>query len=580
MRKQTTLQLLTISFAFPFSFALITVLLSCASSMAQVNTDWVALYSSPFHLVDYGRKIKVDADGNVYVGGHSKIDDQGNSKVAILKYDAAGNLLWVYNNSNTADIMEDMTLDAEGNIYYAGERWEAGTSEWDLLTVKVNTEGDSVWTSIYDGDGFGLGWDYGMALTLDASGNVYTLGYGAAPSFNGYDYEIVKYDSNGNQQWEVNWSNPDNPGMQANYFNDAYRIAPDNNGALFVSGYAFNGTTDEITLLKYSADGDFMWQKSYDTKTNWPEIWDNRNFMKIDSANNIYLSGNVYDSTKHSDILLIKYDNNGTLLWSAAWNSPGNDSDYVSGDFYDEEGLTFDHQGNIFVSGTTTNPAVIFSENIITLKYSGDGDLLWENTFNGIGNDEDRPYSITSDNSGNAYICGTTANSSGIGVLDYITFKLDGVTGQQDWKETFNGADDFYDQAHSIAVDDHNNVYVTGYSGIGSDPFDFHAQIATIKYSQSSTGIANLNHDITATVFPNPAFENIVVRFNLAYPSDVVLYLTNELGEMAGNRMEKTLEPGMHDLSFDVRSLTNGVYHLVLIENGKIHQQNVCVIQN
>ena len=143
----------------------------------------------------------------------------------------------------------------------------------------------------------------------------------------------MKYDSNGNQQWETNWSNPDNVGMQANYFNNAYRIAPDNNGSVFVSGYSFNGTTDEITLLKYSAAGDFMWQKNYDTKTNWPEIWDNRNFMKIDSANNIYLAGNVYDSTKHSDILLIKYDNDGTLLWSAAWNSPGNDSDYVSGDF-------------------------------------------------------------------------------------------------------------------------------------------------------------------------------------------------------------------------------------------------------
>jgi hypothetical protein len=87
MRKHTTLQLLPISFAFPFSFALIPLLLSCASSVAQVNTDWVALYSSPYHLLDYGRKIKVDADGNVYVGGHSKLMTRA-TKNGDTKYDA------------------------------------------------------------------------------------------------------------------------------------------------------------------------------------------------------------------------------------------------------------------------------------------------------------------------------------------------------------------------------------------------------------------------------------------------------------------------------------------------------------
>ncbi len=577
MKTNFTFPLLRISYGAIKPHMLMLFLFISAYSNAQVNTEWIQYYSSNFQLVDYGRKIKIDAAGNVYIGGHSKIDDQGNSKVTILKYDASGLLLWVYNNTNTADILEDMVLDDEGNIFYAGERWETGTSEWDLLTVKVNTDGDSVWTGVYDGDGFGLGWDYGMALTLDASGNVYTLGYGAAPSFNGYDYEIVKYNADGEQQWEANWSNPDNQGMQANYFNSAYRIETDHNGSVFVSGYAYNGTTDEIALLKYSSDGNFIWQKTYDTKTNWPEIWDNRNFMKIDSSNNIYLAGNVMDSTQRSDILLIKYNNDGSLLWSTTWNSSGNDSDYVSGDFYDEEGLAFDHHGNIFVSGTTSTD-VWFRENIITLKYSGDGDLLWQNSFNGVGNDEDRPYSITSDNAGNAYVCGTTANSHGIGVMDYITFKLNGETGLQEWKETFNGAADFYDQAHSIAVDDQNNVYVTGYSGTNNDPFDFHARIATIKYSQLNTGVVTVNSEIAATVFPNPVSEVMNIHFVLPISTNVSLYLTNELGEIIGNRLEETLQSGTHDLKMNIHSIPNGIYHLVLIEKGSIHEQNVFVI--
>jgi hypothetical protein len=89
------------------------------------------------------------------------------------------------------------------------------------------------------------------------------------------------------------------------------------------------------------------------TPNQLPEIWDNRNFMKIDSANNIYLSGNVLIQ-RSTVTFFIKYDNSGTLLWPIPEFS-GNDSDYVSGDFTLRS--SFDH-GNIFVSGTTTNPDI------------------------------------------------------------------------------------------------------------------------------------------------------------------------------------------------------------------------------
>jgi len=556
------------------------IFLSALSAMGQVNTEWTAIYQSPFQQVDYGRKIKVDASGNVYVGGHSKIDDQGNSKVVILKYDAAGNLLWVYNNDSTTDIMEDMVMDNEGNIYYTGYRWAVATSEWNLLTVKVNISGDEVWSSTYDGNGFGLGWDYGMALTLDAEGNVYTVGYGAAVSYNGYDFEIVKYNNDGTQQWEANWHNPVDSDLSSNYFNEAYRVKVDDQGNLFVSGYTFNGVDDELTLLKFNTDGNLLWTKSYDTKANWPEIWDNRNFMKIDANDNIYMAGEVRDSTHGCDILLLKYDSTGALLWSKAWNSTGNDSDYVSGDFYDEEGLAFDNTGNIFVSGTITNPNTEFREDIVTLKYNPDGDLIWTNTFNGIGNDEDRPYSIATDNLGNVYVCGESANSHGIGTMDYITFKLDGGTGTQVWKKTFNGAADFYDEAHSIFVDPQNNVYVTGYSGTNNDPFNFHAEIVTIKYSQAPTGLNEIADQMNATIFPNPSGDATTLQLSLKQQESISIYVLNELGETVITLPEMNLQSGAHQLNFDTQRLPNGMYRVELVSDGNVQSENISVVHN
>src|SRR6185295_14184304 len=138
-----------------------------ASLTAQVSVAWVVPYQSIFQLVDYGREIKTDAQGNVYVGGHTLVDAQQHAVVTVLKYDSNGNLLWEYHSPAIDDNMEDMEVDSSGNVYFAGARWIPATSEWNYLTVKLDSSGNMVWTMQYDGNGIGSGLDYGWALALD-----------------------------------------------------------------------------------------------------------------------------------------------------------------------------------------------------------------------------------------------------------------------------------------------------------------------------------------------------------------------------------------------------------------------------
>src|SRR6266496_4256119 len=91
---------------------LLFLVLFAVISTAQVSVAWTAPYQSSFQLVDYGREIKTDPLGNVYVGGHSLVDAQQHALVTILKYNSSGNLLWEYHSPAIDDNMEDMEIDS------------------------------------------------------------------------------------------------------------------------------------------------------------------------------------------------------------------------------------------------------------------------------------------------------------------------------------------------------------------------------------------------------------------------------------------------------------------------------------
>jgi len=99
----------------------------------------------------------------------------------------------------------------------------------------------------------------------------------------------------------------------------------------------------------------------------------------------------------------------------------------------------------------------------------------WVTRYNGSGNANDIAYSVAIDNEGNIYV---TGSSYGNGTsYDYATIKYNS-SGNEKWVARYNGPLNSDDNANCIAVDIEGNVYVTGYSGIGTN-YDF----VTIKYN-------------------------------------------------------------------------------------------------
>ena len=152
--------------------------------------------------------------------------------------------------------------------------------------------------------------------------------------------------------------------------------------------------------------------------------------VATDDSNNVFVVGefqepsitfgsttltNIFSST---DIYIVKYDENGNVLW--AKSAVGNGEDYVTG-------AATDSLGNVYITGYFQSAAITFGANVLTntggndvfiVKYNGDnGNVLWAKSATGSG--ADYAMDIATDNSNNVYITGYFGDSGG---NDNITF--------------------------------------------------------------------------------------------------------------------------------------------------------------
>ncbi|MBU0518757.1 SBBP repeat-containing protein [bacterium] len=139
------------------------------------NLLWAAYYNGPANEGDLATALTIDEDGNVYVTGNSE-SNWYSFDFATVKYDASGGEQWVsrYNGpANYSDGANSLAIDAAGNIYVTGNSDGIGTNG-DFATIKYNAEGVEQWIVRYNGpDNYD---DYPVEITVDATGNVYVAG--------------------------------------------------------------------------------------------------------------------------------------------------------------------------------------------------------------------------------------------------------------------------------------------------------------------------------------------------------------------------------------------------------------------
>jgi uncharacterized delta-60 repeat protein len=216
------------------------------------------------------------------------------------------------------------------------------------------------------------------------------------------------------------------------------------------------------------AQVNIQWEERY---TSAGSNTDRAADMTIDPSGNVYVTGTSYNGASTGfDLVTVKYDNAGTLLWTRTYDGPGNGFD-------ESRAITIDGTGNVYVTGFVQNGILNFE--FITLKYDPSGTLLWDRFYNQEGNfDEGRDIAV--DGSGAVYVTGSVIYNSGN--TDYCTVKYN-AAGAQQWVRTYDGTGADLDAAFKIAIDGAGDIVVLGHSTGTTTNLDY----ALVKYNSGGT---------------------------------------------------------------------------------------------
>jgi Domain of unknown function (DUF4347)/Beta-propeller repeat/FG-GAP-like repeat len=418
--------------------------------------------------------ISVDSVGNVYTTGtfnRSKTypisQTDGTNPVNVLdptifinKLDSNGNFLWTQQFSSISDYTpSSISVDSTGNVYTTGTfngtvDFDPGIGtasltstgyNYDVFISKLDSGGNYLWAKQLGGTGY----DASSGVSVDSTGNVYTLGTfsGTADfdpgtgianltSVGGQESFISKLDRNGNYLWV----------KQLGVIN-ASGISADNAGSVYTTG-SFYGTVD------------------FDP-----------------GANTVNLS-----SVGESDIFINKLDSNGNYLWVKQIG--GNDNEAASA-------ISVDNAGNVYTAGTFTgtvdfNPGAdaanltsVRGQSLFINKLDSSGDYLWAKQIGGNG--YYYASSINVDSAGNVYTTGNFDGAAdfdpGVGIVNLLTGGAsNGFLSKLDSSGNYELAQQFTSSsavAQKVITDNAGNVYTTGYF-TGTVDFDLGPGIASL----------------------------------------------------------------------------------------------------
>jgi hypothetical protein len=313
---------------------------------------------------------------------------------------------------------------------------------------------DTAWVRTYNGPGDEE--DKALAMTVDASGNVYVTGQSYVNGARD-DYATIKYYPNGDTAWVRRYNGP------IDYYDQARAIAVDDSGTVYVTGLSWgDGTFEDYATIKYNSNGDVAWVERYHGDGDWADL---AAAIAVDASGNAYVTGWSWGSGTCEDYLTIKYRPNGDTAWLRRYNGPGDSTDIPYA-------IAVDISGNVYVTGTSYGSATDLD--YATIKYGLDGSESWIRRYDGPGNHEDMAHTLALDGDGNVLISG---RSIGLGTgLDYATIKYD-PPGNELWVERYD-ASQLDDAASAITSDAWGNVYVTGTSKSNETYYDY----ATLKY--------------------------------------------------------------------------------------------------
>lgn len=424
------------------------------------DTLWTSLYnSSATNLYDEANDMSIDANGNIFVVGESDNDPTliTNNDYMIVKLSANGIFQWekkLNGSGNAEDRCLGVDIDSNNDIYVTGR--SSNGSDDDYLTIKYNNAGTLIWSDVVDNGGT----DRAVDIEVGSNNNIYVTGR----SDNGTDddYYSIVYSPAGAILAEsiYDYAGDDRPVALTTFPNGDFAVTGKSDGNITVA-IDFNAVT-----VKFNSAGNLLWSASFSYVALADDL---PTAIASDASGNVAITG--YSDTDASininnEIFIAAYSSSGTTLSTYISNNGagviGDDIGYA---------IQYKNANTLAVAGCYSLNDIVNAQSACYFEYSiSSNSLNYSTLLNGGGDNTDNVRDIAVDATGNSYVCGYTVGN--LTSRDFFVAKVL-ANGTLGWRTSLSGtlfgSDD---EANSIKLDNAGNVYVSGFiknSGTSSD---------------------------------------------------------------------------------------------------------------
>ncbi len=415
-------------------------------------------------------KVKQTADGGFILAGLSPLST-GVFGSMVVKTDSLGDTLWTRNygpnqSSNNCSIQQT----TDGGYVFCGATNSYGAGLFDVLLIRTDSVGDTLWTKTYGGplDDYG----YSAVQTLDGgfiiTGSTKSFGAGGTDAF------LIETNAVG----DINWMK-----TYGDSLDDVAESVVQTND----SGYIITGSA----LIKTDATGDTLWTK---------RIHACGGHAVRQTSDNGYVVCGWEHVNFGNDFYLLKFDSIGNIGWQQHYGGVYVDggSLYLSDDAYSVE-QTADG-GYILGGGSGLGGGVGYSH--LVIKTTANGDPEWIN-FNDVFDGGMEKVSVVQANDG-GYVFARS---------DHALYKVSVIGNMWNCQESSTSVSYFEHGSSSNAVFYAPCTVSSANFETSNAPLNITRGCIVVNYCEGEiVGIQNTDENLQITIFPNPANHTFTIN--------------------------------------------------------------------
>ena len=322
---------------------------------------------------DMGCSVQETFDGGYVVAGFAGYYST-NCNVLLMKINANGDTLWT---KEYGGIKEDegwhVEQTADSGFVISADTKSFGAGDTNIYIIRTDKNGNILWEKIYGG----INYEDGAYLTVTPDGGFSIVGTTTSFGAGLMDIHVMKTNALGDTIWTKTYGGlkDEHGALIRNTLEDGYYVGG--------STESFGAGNFDYYLIKTNSNGDTLWTRTYGGNK-----FDQLVEMVVNNDSGITLVGQSKSySSGNYDMLMIRIDKNGNLVWAKNYYQLTDNVGYA---------IQRTDNGYIIVGYGTGHLNGLSDEYLIRTDY--DGNILWAKAYGDTR--EETPFGISVGNNG------------------------------------------------------------------------------------------------------------------------------------------------------------------------------------